>query len=536
MKENKLKIIISLMTIAVAALISVQLYWITESVQLEEARFESYVNETLIRIATKLEKQETARVIVRRFTEGEKDSEEICDTIVTNGNNLFFITEVDDSSSSRFYTKPLPSHKIKIPELPKTHIKSKETKKTIRSSEQVFLMKSLIEPKHPDSLFSIEFVKDSFFVKRREFVDEIVEEIITGTNSKPIYERINTAALRTLIGEELQRVGIDLDFQYLVQDPEKNTVIISDSAFTRELSSSNHKTALFPGNIFSSKSHLSLFFPGEEYYFIQSIQSLLFVSIGLLLFIVGIFYHTAKALIKQKKITEIKNDLINNITHEFKTPLSTISLTCEALKEPEIASNISTVERYSNIIATEKNRLQEMVETLLKTALYEKDSLKIEPEETDVHKLIISETEKYKLSLERLNGKIIHEFTKSSSIIYADKFHLANAISNIIDNAIKYCEVKPYIVISTDVKKDYFVISLSDNGIGIAKSNINRIFESFYRVPTGNIQNVKGFGIGLSYTKKIVDTHKGLITVISKPGAGTTINISLPRGLINDKD
>lgn len=318
MKESKLKIIIALMTIAVVALITVQLYWITESVELEEERFKSNINETLFRVSEKLEKEETANVIIKRFSDVDGITEEICDTILPNGKALFFVSELNDSLIDTESFIP-PGRPVK-PKTPQKSTKFRESKRRLFSENKIHFTELVRSSHNTDSLLSIEAINDSFIIQRREFVDEIVEEIFTSNISIPIDERINPEFLNSFIKEELLTVGIDLNYQFAVQDYDLDSlVIISDSSFFRELSDTPYRAALFSNEIFNRSSYLLLHFPEEGYYFIQSIQSLLFVSIGLLLFIVGIFIIQQKHSLSKKKVTEIKNDLINNITHEFKT-------------------------------------------------------------------------------------------------------------------------------------------------------------------------------------------------------------------------
>jgi len=232
----------------------------------------------------------------------------------------------------------------------------------------------------------------------------------------------------------------------------------------------------------------------------------------------------------QKKVAEIKNDLINNITHEFKTPISTIALAAEALKEPELNKDRAAIEKYSTMIEEENDRLKNMVDSLLNTALIENGEYSLEKSEIDINSLIENLVNRNKLRLETTNGEIILELLAEDHQIFADQHHITNILNNIIDNAIKYSSHKPLIKISSVNEGEGISISISDNGIGIDKHQQKKIFDTFYRVPTGNIQDVRGYGIGLSYVKKLVEAHGGTITVESKLNKGTIFNLFLPHG------
>jgi two-component system phosphate regulon sensor histidine kinase PhoR len=218
-------------------------------------------------------------------------------------------------------------------------------------------------------------------------------------------------------------------------------------------------------------------------------------------------------LIQQKKITEIKNDLINNITHEFKTPISTISLACEALNEPELVKNKSAVKRYSSMIREENNRLSIMVENLLTSAAIEKGDYNLNKIKADINQLINTVAETFDKTLKEIDGKLELSLSPNLPEITADIFHIKSIIGNLIDNAIKYSNKQPDIKIETLSAANGIIIKISDSGIGIESKYFKKIFDTFYRIPTGNIHNVKGYGIGLSYVKKMIEAHDGNISV-----------------------
>ena len=244
-----------------------------------------------------------------------------------------------------------------------------------------------------------------------------------------------------------------------------------------------------------------------------------------------IFYYAVSTLFKQKKLSDIKNDFINNMTHELKTPISTVSLATEIMIDSTITKSQDQTTHYMRIIKEENERLGLLVENILQTAVLDKGQLKLRLQEVDVHEVIGRAISNIRLQVEKQEGKIVIDKNATQSILYADKIHLTNIIYNLVDNALKYSKEKPYIKISTENNNEGIAISISDSGIGISSDHQKKIFETFYRVPTGNIHNVKGFGLGLSYVKAIVEKHHGTVSVESEQGKGSTFKIHIPFSL-----
>ena len=255
---------------------------------------------------------------------------------------------------------------------------------------------------------------------------------------------------------------------------------------------------------------------------------MLFVSIVFIIIIVFSFYYTVSTIFKQKKLSEIKNDFISNMTHEFKTPISTISLACEVLSDKTVEKSPERVSNYIKMIGDENKRLSLLVENILQTAILDKGQLKLKIQSIDIHLLIEQTITNIKLQVENKDGEITTKLEAKKSIINADRVHVTNIIFNLIDNALKYSDQKPKIIISTRSDEEGVFISIHDNGIGISKENQKRIFDTMYRVSTGNIHTVKGFGLGLSYVKAVVEKHGGSISVDSELGKGSTFTIFLP--------
>jgi two-component system phosphate regulon sensor histidine kinase PhoR len=269
---------------------------------------------------------------------------------------------------------------------------------------------------------------------------------------------------------------------------------------------------------------------------LSSIKWMLAGAILFLLVIVAAFYVTIRALLNQKKISEIKTDFINNMTHEFKTPLATISLAVDALRNEKVQAEPERARYFMGIIKEENIRMNKQVEQILQVALMEKEEFQFNKKRLSLHKLIQQTVDKYDLQLQRKEGNINLLLNASRDMIGADEVHFANAISNLIDNAIKYSEGAPDITIVTSSNEKDVFIQIADKGIGMSRETANHIFEKFYRAHTGNIHQVKGFGLGLSYVKTVIDAHQGKIRVDSTPGKGTTFTVEMHLSDEDDRD
>jgi two-component system, OmpR family, phosphate regulon sensor histidine kinase PhoR len=251
-------------------------------------------------------------------------------------------------------------------------------------------------------------------------------------------------------------------------------------------------------------------------------------SVFFTLMIISAFTVTVYALLRQKKLSEIKNDFINNMTHEFKTPLATISLAVDALRNNKVIEDRTRMEYFSGIIKEENKRMNKHVETILQAALMDRQEVQLSKAPVHVHNLIREVISNYTLQLQEIDGRIELELNADTDLINADEVHMRNLISNLVDNAVKYSKEKLVLRIASFNSGKNFVIKFEDNGIGMTKETVKRIFEKFYRAHTGNLHNVKGFGLGLSYVKTIVDAHEGRIKVDSSPGKGSLFTIEIP--------
>ncbi|MBC8034746.1 MAG: HAMP domain-containing histidine kinase [Chitinophagaceae bacterium] len=251
-------------------------------------------------------------------------------------------------------------------------------------------------------------------------------------------------------------------------------------------------------------------------------------SVLFTLIIIAAFYVTVKALVSQKKLSEIKNDFINNMTHEFKTPLATISLAVDALKNEKVLQNRDKIEYFSGIIKEENKRMNKQVETILQAALLDRQEMQLNLKPIHVHNIIHAALDNFHLQLEEIDGKLDMQLNASYDVINADEVHFTNVIFNLVENAVKYSKEELLLKVITQSTAKNIVIKIEDNGIGMNKETLKRIFEKFYRAHTGNLHNVKGFGLGLSYVQTIVDAHHGKIKAESSLGKGTIFTLEMP--------
>jgi signal transduction histidine kinase len=272
---------------------------------------------------------------------------------------------------------------------------------------------------------------------------------------------------------------------------------------------------------------LTVAFLTKQNYIFKSLN-LLLPSIGLSLFILCIFVFAITVIFKQKQLNKIKNDFVNNMTHELKTPISTISLASQMLQDPSVGKTPETLKHISNVIRDETKRLSFQVEKVLQMAIFEKDKSSLKPSEIHVNSLISDIIGNFSLKVVNKGGKVFSNLNAKNDLILVDEVHFTNVVFNLMDNALKYSNKPLLLNIETRNEKDKLLISIEDNGIGIPKEDLKRIFEKFYRVSTGNLHNVKGFGLGLAYVKKIINDHKGTIDVESNLNIGTKFTITIP--------
>ena len=342
-------------------------------------------------------------------------------------------------------------------------------------------------------------------------------------------EFLTKEELDSLINLQLNIHGVDTRFEYCIYKPERQEFLKERSPnFRTELIEKGNAFILFQTDIYSSPEYLLIYFPHEKQFLLTELWGMLLISIILIIVIVYSFTYTITIIFRQKRLSEMKNDFINNMTHEFKTPISTISLACEALSDKELRGSGEFLDSYLSMIQEENKRLAGMAEKILQTAVIEKGQLKMNKEIIDLHEIITDVIKNLRIQVEIKDGEIIRKFTAIRSLIEGDKVHVTNLVYNLLDNANKYSPRKPFIRISTENVNNGIVMTIEDNGIGIVKNEQKKIFDKLYRVPTGNIHEVRGFGLGLNYVKAIVEEHHGKISLESDVNKGSKFRVFLP--------
>ncbi len=333
--------------------------------------------------------------------------------------------------------------------------------------------------------------------------------------------------LQNLLVLQFGRYNIDLDFQFAVYDCFLDSVQWRSYSWRHKNNLEKVEQINFPKIKMAPDSHkFAVYFPTKNVYIARQLGVMIYSSIGILI-VIGFFVYIVFVIFKQKKLSEMKTDFINNMTHEFKTPIATIQVSSDALIRGNISSNPEKVTTYANIIRDETNRLKGQVERILKIAMVDNVKNKLKKERFDFNEMIAAITENMMVRIENAKCKLDIHLDAKESIVEGDKDHFVNVIYNLVDNALKYSKENPYLSIRTSNKKSKLVVEIEDHGIGIPREAQKHIFEKFFRVPTGNVHNVKGFGLGLSYVKKIVESHDGKIYLQSIPGKGSTFTIYL---------
>ncbi len=307
---------------------------------------------------------------------------------------------------------------------------------------------------------------------------------------------------------------------------------VQDGTFTKtgknDFLKSNYKVRLFPDNIIRQDLMLSLVFPERANYVLGSMVWLLGGSLVFSLFILATFGLSLFFIVRQKKISEMKSDFINNMTHEFKTPIATISLAADTITNPKVISNEASIKHFIGMIKKENSRMNKKVETILQIASLDKKEIEFRFENISVHAVIEHAIETIEIQVLQRNGKINLNMNAKEPVIYGDIEHLTNLVNNLLDNALKYSPDSPDITVETKNNEKGVILTVEDKGIGMSKTVQSKIFERFYRQNSGNVHDVKGFGLGLNYSRAIIDAHKGSITVVSEPGKGSRFEIFLP--------
>jgi two-component system phosphate regulon sensor histidine kinase PhoR len=463
--------IIVVMTIALIGLMGIQVYWIGDAIKVKEATFVRDVNQAVSHVVVTLEKEEMQRQFQRQLQ------------LMNRRANI--LSAYDSVSQS--------------------------------------LMSELQNP--------MTIAEYQAFLRKTVIAQDMIQDMILGYRQASAEgNELNPVRIDSLIRTELKRHGINTTYEFGIYSPPRNAMLMQKSGrYPQQLLTEGFAFELYPTLASPRQAQqLLMYFPNEKRFLMSQLWDLLGISGLLILIIILSFSATIFTIIRQKKLSEMKSDFVNNMTHEFKTPIATIGLACEALRDRDVAKSEDLYSTYISMINEENKRLGTMAERILQSAVMEKGELRLHKEMVDLHEIVMDAVKSKKLQADQKLGEIFTALQAETTSVEGDKVHLKNVILNLLDNAIKYTENKPQIQVRSRNIPHAIEISVQDNGPGISKANQKRIFEKLYRIPTGNVHNVKGFGLGLSYVKSIVEQHGGTINLNSELKKGTTFFIRLP--------
>jgi two-component system, OmpR family, phosphate regulon sensor histidine kinase PhoR len=514
MKRKTIVFLAVFFFLVITGLIMIQLYWIKNAIAITDQQFRYNANKALESVVLDLEAQE---LIDRIVDEIDPESSDSVTAIISASSPL--------ANRLRGYQSGAKLSEIYNPD------NADKPLLITNAGQKIYISAKEISPIPEEEITEpSQQVITAGLTKRVNnkivYLESIIEKILQ--NTPDIRERIDPIKINEQLRKALNNVGIHLDFEFSIRSGRLGT-IWSTPGFTDKPGTNKFIIQLFPNDPVPSQNQIVLYCLQEQQYKYDKIGSLGILSLLFTLLLLVLSTSTFIFIFRQKKMSEIRNDFINNMTHELKTPISTISLASQMIADKTIPDSNKNISHLAKVISDESMRLKYQVEKVLQMAIFEKMKTKLSLTRMDVHKIIDKAVENFSLQIESRNGSIIKDFQASHPFAMIDEIHFLNAISNLIDNAIKYTNENPKIVISTRNNKKGILVTIEDNGIGISKEDLNKVFDKFYRVHSGNVHNVKGFGLGLTYVKKIAEEHNGTIKVESQLNKGTKFIVFIPQ-------
>lgn len=513
MKKSTIWIIAIVMGLAFLGLLSLQFSYVEEMVKMKKEQFDESVSRSLYQASHNLEVNETKRYLDKdvQMTERRAVSQ---DSMMVDGldgsikqSHQFAVAADDGTVYSSFQLK---TFEMKPASVPKAIILRRDKSSLSEAAK------------------SMQEIVHNRYVYQKALLDEVVYNILYTASEKPLKERVNFRMLDLDIRQELANNGVNIPYHLTVSTTDGREVYRCPD-YSAEGEKYSYTQYLFQNDPQSKMGVVKIHFPDMSSYIFSSVRfmipSLVFTLVLLITFI-----FTIVLIFRQKRYTEIKNDFINNMTHELKTPIASISLAAQMMNDDSVTKSEQMTKHLGGVIADESKRLRFLVEKVLQMSMFDKKSVVFKKKELDLNEMVESIASTFTLRVEHTGGKIYTQIEAVDSGIYVDEVHFQNAITNLMDNAVKYRKPEEPldIYIRTWNDHDRLLLSIRDTGQGIKKENLRKIFDKFYRVHTGNKHDVKGFGLGLAYVKKVVDLHQGEIKCESDLGKGTKFTISLP--------
>lgn len=515
MKKKTIWTIAVVMGLSFLALLFLQLQYIREMAEMKKEQFDESVNRALYQASRNLELNETRRYLERDINETERRAYKV-DSIGTRSGNpdgtiqkshQYAVTGRDGTVYSSFELKTIATKPAQMPKAMILH----DDKNSISAAQK-----------------SLQEIVKNRYVYQKALLDEVVYTILYQASDKPLRERINFKLLDQDLKAELMNNGINIPYHFTVSTQDGREIYRCPD-YTSEGAEYTYTQVLFRNDIASKMGVVRVNFPDINSYIFSSVRFMIPAIVFTIVLLVT-FIFTIVVIFRQKRYTEIKNDFINNMTHELKTPIASISLAAQMLNDPAVAKSESMMKHLGGVITDESKRLRFLVEKVLQMSMFDRKKAVFKKKKLDLNEMVENIANSFTLRVEHTGGKIYIDIAAVDSSIYVDEMHFQNVIFNLMDNAIKYKKPEQplNIYMKTWNDNDFLYLSIRDTGMGIRKENLKKVFEKFYRVHTGNIHDVKGFGLGLAYVKKVVYLHKGDIRVDSDFGKGTTFTIKLP--------
>ncbi|WP_297091965.1 HAMP domain-containing sensor histidine kinase [uncultured Draconibacterium sp.] len=510
MSRKMLITLIVLMAVVLSGLILVQASMIKSAADIREEQFNKQVINALVQVARQLEADEEyiARQYVREGLIPGSGANEF-NGVFPRGNKGSLLNFQFSFSQKKVYGQLEERYQM-------------QKQDTVNGGTGFLTIEQLLISRQENERRREQWLRD---VNWKNFEILYLED-------RPIEKRVDTTRLADLLTLAMNQAEIRLDYKYAVTNATlgREDILVGEKDYHIGKNTKEFSQLLFQNDYGGAKpNYLNVYFPHQKGYLFKQTGLTIIPTIILTGLLVAIFAYALMVIMRQKKLSNIKNDFINNMTHELKTPISTISLASQMLQDGSIANTPSTIEHVSRVINQESKRLSFQVEKVLQMAVFNEGRLKLKLREFDANNMVRTVTGNFELRVNNKNGALHTEILAENALIKGDEVHITNVIFNLLDNAMKYSSEKPEIWVKTENRKGQLLISVQDNGIGIAKEHQAQIFDRFYRVPTGNVHDVKGFGLGLSYVKKIVDLHNGTIKVESALNKGTKFKIYFPQ-------
>ena len=524
MKKNLFISLVSFMIISILGIVILQGYWIFSAWNDKEKEFSLAVQQSLMMVADEIQERELSDYITAY--------ENLLDSLETPDNESFanvflFLDEDKTNNLISYYTYGILEEDYKItPYLDPTLGDTIETLTDVKQVKNTTIInKNDVFNRENNIVTSIEKIST---IRRMNIANQRIRSTFKNyIANTPIHKRLNVDELDYVLKREFDAKMIVTPYEFGIYDNGLATKIKSNN-YSEKQKGYRYSIPIFQDDDSIRNYELLISFPEKDQYVFSSILTIGGLTLFLTLFIVLVSSSALYQIIQQKKISEIKTDFINNMSHEFKTPIATINLALDAISNPKIIETPTKVFKYVKMIREENSRMLSQVENVLRISQLERSNQPIQKTIVDTHKIIVDAVSHIQLILKDKSGDLKMHLNAKQTSISGNKSHLTNVVVNLLDNAVKYCDQIPKVMVDTFNEDNSFIIKIKDNGIGMTSVEQKRIFDKFFRAASGDIHNVKGHGLGLAYVKKIIDIHKGEIKLKSKKDFGTTFTIRIP--------